>query len=529
MRLLDGTLLADYFGPASHAEYAAPSLPGPEVFDALTVTRADAAVQLQPNDRRVIWSLQGLEQTAPTTATITLQATDVPLQAVLSFVVDEETGILLRRTVLRHTGGDGDLEISHAGSMTVVLPPDIQEIVHTAGRWGAETQVQRFALPQTALLLESRSGKTGFEFLPYVALLAPRHTYFSQLFWSGNWQYYVRRNPQGRVVLAGGLNSWGLRHTLGAGDMLALPDMLLGCVAGDLNAATRTMHRYLRHRRPDPERVIPVQFNSWFPYQGEPTVDTMKAYAERASVLGCEVFVLDAGWYTTRTENPDDGWWLRTGDWFVNRKLFPSGLEELSDYCRGQGMGFGIWIEPEAVGPSAIIRREHPEWLHNIGGRVPPPDQRAILNLGVPEARSWIRERMIALVRSTRAAWLKWDFNIDLAQGGWAEGLPAELTRQDPLIAHYRGVYLLADELREAVPDMILEVCSSGGSRFDAEILSHAHAYWFSDQTHPLMKLAIHFGSPACPPSRAVQRLAGGVAPARGAARPPQGRRRRTW
>ena len=25
--------------------------------------------------------------------------------------------------------------------------------------------------------------------------------------------------------------------------------------------------------------------------------------------------------------------------------------------------------------------------------------------------------------------------------------------------------------------------------------MSHAHAYWISDQTHPLMKLAIHFGS----------------------------------
>ena len=106
---------------------------------------------------------------------------------------------------------------------------------------------------QTALLLESRSGKTGFEFLPYVALLAQQHTYLTQLFWSGNWQYYIRRNPQGRVVLAGGLNPWGLRHTLTAGDTLALPDMLLGCVAGDLNAATQLMHRYLRRRRPDPE------------------------------------------------------------------------------------------------------------------------------------------------------------------------------------------------------------------------------------------------------------------------------------
>jgi alpha-galactosidase len=49
--------------------------------------------------------------------------------------------------------------------------------------------------------------------------------------------------------------------------------------------------------------------------------------------------------------------------------------------------------------------------------------------------------------------------------------------------------------LLAAYPDLILEMCSSGGGRLDARILLHAHTYWISDQTHPLMKLAIHFGS----------------------------------
>ena len=56
--------------------------------------------------------------------------------------------------------------------------------------------------------------------------------------------------------MAGGLNSWGLRHTLDAGDTLSLPEVLLGCTEGDLNAATQQLHRYLRHVRPDPERPI---------------------------------------------------------------------------------------------------------------------------------------------------------------------------------------------------------------------------------------------------------------------------------
>ena len=45
IRLLDGTLLADYFGPAPADGQAEPSRPGPEVFDALTVTRAAPSIR----------------------------------------------------------------------------------------------------------------------------------------------------------------------------------------------------------------------------------------------------------------------------------------------------------------------------------------------------------------------------------------------------------------------------------------------------------------------------------------------------
>src|SRR5690349_7458305 len=48
---------------------------------------------------------------------------------------------------------------------------------------------------------------------------------------------------------------------------------------------------------------------------------------------------------------------------------------------------------------------------------------------------------------------------------------------------------------------MPLEVCSSGGGRFDGAIMSHAHTGWISDQTHPQMKLAIRFGSQLAHPA----------------------------
>lgn len=221
----------------------------------------------------------------------------------------------------------------------------------------------------------------------------------------------------------------------------------------------------------------------------------MKEFAEAAARLGCETFVLDAGWYTTEQEDPAENWWTRTGDWVVNRRLFPNGLEELADFCRERNLGFGIWFEPEAVSPSAVVRSAHPEWLQHPGGRAPEASARAILNLGVPEARAFARERILKILRATGATWMKWDFNTNLNQGGWAPGLPETLTAEDPLIAHYRGLYTLQDELRAAVPALTLEMCAGGGGRFDGAILSHGHTNWMSDQPAALVNLAIHFGS----------------------------------
>jgi alpha-galactosidase len=142
-----------------------------------------------------------------------------------------------------------------------------------------------------------------------------------------------------------------------------------------------------------------------------------------------------------------------------------------------------------------VVRREHPEWLHHVGGQISPVDKRSILHLGVPEARTFARERILKILKATGATWMKWDFNTSIYQGGWSPQLPETLTRRDPILAHYEGVYQLQDELRNALPNLTLEMCAGGGGRFDAALLSHAHTNWMSDQTNPLQNLAIHFGS----------------------------------
>jgi alpha-galactosidase len=482
------------------ASRTAPSPPAvDQVFAAAdALRRVDGDLRVDDRRTPVAWaSMTG--RATDRGVDISLHAATKPLRADLRFAIDA-AGALVRDTTIVHTDAAAiSVVLSGAPSFALSLLDDVKDATFLSGEWGEETQVNTVPLAHTPIYLESRSGRTGFEYNPWLALRSSRATVTAQLLWSGNWHLAARRGP-GDTYLSGGLPEHGFRHELPGGQSLALPTAVI-VRAGNLDEATHRLHDYRRALGPDPERDVPVQFNSWYPHPGEPDLAAMLALVPLARHLDCEVFVLDAGWYTTEIEDPAENWWTRTGDWIVNRRLFPAGIEQLSGACQAEGLGFGIWFEPEAVSPSSIIRREHPEWLHHIEGRPPRQGKRAVLNLGIPAAREFVRDRMVDILRRTGAVWMKWDFNTDLRQGGWAPGVTT--SGADPLVAHYTGLYRLQDELRAAFPNLTLEMCSSGGGRFDGELLAHAHTNWMSDQKQPLRNLSIHFGSQLAHPPAA--------------------------
>jgi alpha-galactosidase len=494
--LEEGELRNSYFGAADGAD-PVPVREHANNRDNLRLLRPEAAVFTGSRSDLIRWAKATSDQ-ARDRFTLLLEARHHPLRLHWTLEHDAETGVLLRRTTLEHTGG-APIDIRGALSFSTQIVGEIREIRYVTGSWSSEGQVRTIRPDNTPILMESRSGKTGFEYQPWLAATVGEATVLIQLGWSGNWHMHARHRDDGLFV-SGGLPEVAFQTELRAGEVFELPTVTLLRVEGDLNLATQKLHAHRRAQQAAGRPLVPVQFNSWYPFPGTSRVQDLKDLLPLVAQLGCEVFVLDGSWFQNEASVPGDNPFELTGDWMVHNESFPNGLKELSDAYRSHGLGFGIWFEPESVGYTGKLHKTHPEWFHRVNGIARSGRQRGILNLGIDAAREHVRDTMLSILRDTGASWIKWDFNEDLLRGGWAPEIDSDLSRLDPVVAHCRGVHRLQEELRAALPDLVIEMCASGGGRFDAETLRRGNTQWMSDEWRPLRNLSIHFGLQLCHP-----------------------------
>jgi len=218
-----------------------------------------------------------------------------------------------------------------------------------------------------------------------------------------------------------------------------------------------------------------VVYNTWFDQFEILDVPRLRRQLAAAQATGCEVFVIDAGWYGAGGPN----WWAQAGDWREKTEAaFRGRMGKFADEVRAAGLGFGLWMEPERFGPEAPIRGEHPEWFVPVGGA-------ARMDLTQPAAYAWLRGEIRRLVETYQLAWMKLDFNFALD----TDATGAELA--DYTAAWHR----LLDEIRTACPDTFFEGCSSGAMRGDLATLRHVDGHFLSDSVNPTDMLRISQGA----------------------------------
>ena len=392
---------------------------------------------------------------------------------------------LVRRTVLENTGSE-PFVLRKLMSMSMDVPGSFVMTTFN-GSWIAEMHRENTPVGRSKVVNESHTGSSSNRHNPGFLLSEPGATenagrvFGFNLVYSGNHYGSAQQSHQGLTRIMQGINPGSFARQLQPGGKFETPEAVLCWSDSGFNGLSEKMHPFVNnHIVPQywQGRPRPVLYNSWegcvFNFNHHRLVDL----ADRARDLGCELFVLDDGWFGQRNNDK-----AGLGDYNVNTKKLPKGLEGLSKAIRDRGMQFGLWFEPESVNPDSDLYRAHPDWALTddfapITGR-----NQLLLDLTKQEVRDYIVDNISRILDSARISYVKWDMNRHtVALGEKAHDF-------------ILGLYEVLDRIFTPRPGILLESCSSGGNRFDLGMMCYSPQVWTSDDTDPIERLDIQGGA----------------------------------
>lgn len=422
----------------------------------------------------------------------------------LCYGVFAAADVITRAARLTNTGS-GTLWLEKASTLCLDFPGGDWDLLHFQGRHCMERQLERLPIGFNTQTVGSTRGHSSHHHNPFVVVCEHTATeqhglcYGVMLAYSGNHCTEVERSQTGAVRLVSGIHPQQFRWRLGAGECFTTPEALLCCTADGLTKLSQSYHRFIRRnicRGVWRTKRRPVLINNWEATYFDFDSDKIAAIAAQAADLGCELMVLDDGWFGSRD---DDNRGL--GDWSVNTKKLSGGLNPLIERIHASGMQFGIWVEPEMVNEDSELYRTHPDWAMQLPGRDPAMGRnQLVLDFSRPEVVDNLAVQLGALLSDHDITYVKWDMNRSMSDV-YSAALPPE--RQGEAAHRYiLGVYALLERLTSVFPDVLFEGCAGGGGRFDAGMLCYFPQIWCSDDTDAIERLRIQhgssFGYPVC-------------------------------
>ena len=405
-----------------------------------------------------------------------------------SKLILDETGVLQCQNSLTNLG-DEPYQVNRL-SVTLPIPERALELMAFSGRWIKEFFPHRTKIQHCGYLQENRRGRTSHEYFPGMVVGTEGfkeqtgEVWGVHLGWSGNHRFQVAVKSNGkRFIQAEALYLAG-EVSLAKGETLSTPWLYATYSDEGLNKMSQHFHQFLRkniiHFASDKPR--PVHLNTWEGIFFDHNPDYIMKMATKAAQMGVERFIIDDGWFGKRDDD-----YQALGDWYLDKRKYPNGLEPVIEHVKKQGMEFGIWVEPEMISKNSDLYRAHPDWLLELPGYNQPEGRHQyLLDLQNPAVFDYLLERLTWLLSSYDIDYIKWDMNREIVQAGH-EGQPA-------VVGQTNAVYRLMDILQQKYPNVEIESCSSGGGRIDFEVLKRTQRFWASDSNDALDRQIIQRG-----------------------------------
>jgi alpha-galactosidase len=365
---------SNHLGDPVALEYPTPGS-GDYRVPALVVGQPDGStvLELAYRDHRIVPgkpSIAGLPSTYIETAdeaeTLEIDLADekTGLMVTLSYSIFRDLPVVARSARLRNDGAK-PLSVSSAMSLVIDLPDADWELVHLSGAWARERHLRQRKLVVGRQSISSSRGSSSHVHNPFLCLRRSATTEEHgeaigvALVYSGNFLGEVEVEPFGTSRLRIGIDPETFNWALPPGAELATPEAVVVHTVDGLGGMSDAFHRLFRERLARGtwrDRPRPVLVNNWEGTYFDFDEDRLVAIATVARDLGIELFVLDDGWFGKRDDDTTS-----LGDWFVDRRKLPNGIDGLARRIEGLGIAFGIWIEPEMISERSRLFAEHPD------------------------------------------------------------------------------------------------------------------------------------------------------------------------
>jgi alpha-galactosidase len=347
-------------------------------------------------------------------------------------------------------------------------------------------------------LIESRRGASSHHHNPFFALTELNTNedhgavYGFNLVYSGNFLGLTECDADFGCRAQLGINPFDFSWKLEPGLEFQTPEAILVFSAEGLGGMSRAYHHLYRSnlcRGEWRDKPRPIVVNNWEATYFDFDATKLEKIAAAAAGLGIEMFVLDDGWFGHRDNDCSS-----LGDWFVDKRKLPGGLEELAARIKTKGLSFGLWVEPEMISPDSDLYRAHPDWCLHVPGRARSEGRnQLVLDFSRKDVRENIYDQIAAILRAVPITYVKWDMNRNTTEVG-SLALPSDRQRET---AHryILGLYEFMEKLTREFPQILFEGCAGGGGRFDPGILYYMPQIWTSDNTDAISRLKIQYGT----------------------------------
>lgn len=275
----------------------------------------------------------------------------------------------------------------------------------------------------------------------------------------------------------------GFNLKLNPGESFTTPNAFYGVVKGDFNDAVNELLKYKRVTTTKKFDVIPVCYNDFMNANwGVPTWDRLIPLIDKCAEIGCEYFVIDAGWSA-------QGEWVpyETDIWGTY------GFKGIIDYIKDKGLIPGVWFEFETTNfDTAKKLGLGDDYLRTRDGKI-ISDHRPKVNIRSEKVREYLKER-IRHVYDLGVRFIKNDHNNSEKFGSTDNG-------ECPYIGVLNNVLQTVDfyeEIQREFPGLVIENCCAGSGRTAHGLLKNAYLQSYSDQENYKLAPSIMIGQSAC-------------------------------